>query len=970
MAKTRISITQLLAAVAAFVLVATPIYSKPISQEQAELAVIGWLQSDSVPMGETVGNQIAWTDAYVDQDDVAVYYIVYLDPSGYVIVAGDDLVEPIVGFVTGYEYYDCSLNNVMGALVGQDLMSRVTTARHVDDRLSGRVSSAMTVRDVAAIKQSLEARNKWSTLDAAAVPMPDRTAGISDVRVAPLVSTKWNQGSVGSTWCYNYYTPNHYVDGCVATAMTQFLRYWQWPTTGIGVKSSSIYVSGVSQTATTRGGDGSGGAYNWRQMPLVPDYTMTDTQRQAIGALCYDAGVAAHMQYSSGGSGAWMRDARSALVNTFKYSNAVIGGNEYSDIGASLKDMINTNLDAADPVLLAIYEYNNGQYGGGHAIVADGYGYNASTLYHHLNLGWGGAADAWYNLPTVDTGYYTFSICVACIYNVYMNGDGEIISGRITNDAGTPIPGAVVTATGTGGPYTAISSYSGIYALKKVRPNTAYTVSVSVPGCTFSSRSVTTGSSTNWATTTGNRWAIDFATTDTLPAAPSACASVTYPATSTTGIYTVSWTAATGASAYELMRSLDGGNSWVPLYSGTATSYSENVAAGIYRYAVRALSGGGVSSWTGGSGDCTVSSGAPASPATLSYPSTSNAASVTISWSSSTGATSYTLRRSADGGSTWTQVYSGSALSFTDSLASGTYRYAVKASNSYGSSSETVGSTSCIVQLAPAGPAWISYPATSSTGKFKVTWAKVTGASSYTLSKSVDGGSTWTTAYSGRSAYSSQVLTNNVYIFKVTAVTSQGTTTACVGSQCVVAIPPAAPASITYPSTSSSGFFTVVWPTASCGTVWTCERSNNNGATWTQVYQGTVYYYNDVITTPGSYKYRVKATYGGATSTWRTGKGNITMAAPATPASITYPASNATGNYPISWAASAGATSYTLMRSANGGATWLTVLSGSPYTNYTDYVIDGNYKYKVMAVGKFGSSSAKASTTTCRVKRS
>ena len=41
-------------------------------------------------------------------------------------------------------------------------------------------------------------------------------------------------------------------------------------------------------------------------MVLVPSGAMTETQRRAIGALCHDAGVAAHMAYSASGSGATM----------------------------------------------------------------------------------------------------------------------------------------------------------------------------------------------------------------------------------------------------------------------------------------------------------------------------------------------------------------------------------------------------------------------------------------------------------------------------------------------------------------------------------------------------------------------------------------------------------------------------------------------------------------------------------------
>ena len=68
--------------------------------------------------------------------------------------------------------------------------------------------------------------------------------------------------------------------------------------------------------------------------------------------------------------------------------------------------MVNPNLDAGYPVLFGITG------AGGHAIVCDGYGYNPSTMYHHLNMGWSGNDDAWYNLPTIDT-------AMALIYTIH-----------------------------------------------------------------------------------------------------------------------------------------------------------------------------------------------------------------------------------------------------------------------------------------------------------------------------------------------------------------------------------------------------------------------------------------------------------------------------------------------------------------------------------------------------------------------
>ena len=482
----------------------------PMNADRAREAVVGWLRTDPSPLQTTMGQQVKRVETFNDAEGAPLYYVVYLDPDGFVIVAADDLVEPIVGFASS-GLFDPSTDNPLGALVSNDL--------------PGRIAKARTIQAAQATGSFLAARNKWGRFKSTEQSANEIVLGIlsvSDVRVAPLTQTTWNQSIVGANACYNYFTPPNaagssanYVCGCVATAMAQLMKFWQCPVNGVGTASYTIYVTDVSQSRNLRGGDGAGGPYGWRSMVLSPTSSSTDTQRQAIGALCADAGVSVHMDYNMGGSGesgAYMEYVQGALTDTFGYANAVCGENGGSNIGTGLNGMVNPNLDAGCPVLFGITDAS----GDGHAIVCDGYGYNLSTLYHHLNLGWGGTCTAWYNLPNIDTGYYAFNSVDACIYNVWTNGTGEIISGRVTDDTGTPITGAVVTATRSGGgTYTATSSTNGIYALAKVPASSTYTVSASKTGYSFTNRTVTTGLSTDYSATSGNQWAVDFAQIDT-----------------------------------------------------------------------------------------------------------------------------------------------------------------------------------------------------------------------------------------------------------------------------------------------------------------------------------------------------------------------------------------------------------------------------------------------------------------------
>jgi len=485
-----------------------PAAAAPVNAKQAAAAVTGWLALDRTPLGESLGASVQRVDTFSDNTGSALYYVVYLAPSGFVIVAADDLVEPIIGFARAGTF-DPSPTNPLGALTSNDLAARVTYARQMN---------------AAALEPSaLQAQAKWQRLwlqeaePASEGPTSQLLTSVSEVRIAPLTQSTWDQGTAGntgSTACYNYYTPpygdgrtTNYPAGCVATALAQLMRYYQFPTTGVGSAGFTIYTNGSPLTYYLHGGNGAGGPYVWSDMPLMPPSSPPTAQCQAIGALVADAGATVNMNYWTNGSSASVLDGKNALTNVFHYSNATKGYRSGADIGAGLLGMMNPNLDARYPVLLGIKTPSNE----GHAVAADGYGYSDSTLYHHLNLGWSGADSAWYALPLIDTRDYTFTTVHSCLYNVYTNGSGEVISGRVVDQIGRPVVAATVSATRTGGDsYTTTTDTNGIYALARIPSNSSYSIAVTKTDYSPASGDFSTGRSTDYGSTSGNYWGADF----------------------------------------------------------------------------------------------------------------------------------------------------------------------------------------------------------------------------------------------------------------------------------------------------------------------------------------------------------------------------------------------------------------------------------------------------------------------------
>ena len=169
----------------------------------------------------------------------------------------------------------------------------------------------------------------------------------------------------------------------------------------------------------------------------------------------------------------------------------------------------------------------------------------------------------------------------------------------------------------------------------------------------------------------------------------------------------ISWAKSSDAESnlagYKVERSTDGGWSWSRIYQGTATSTTDSIAFGTtsVMYRVKAYDTEGLESgWRTSSRVTVVNNNAPSAPPSIAVPKdVKGGSTLVISWTAASDSdgnlTGYILERSTDGGSAYTQVYKGDALTYTDTITKGwsTVMYRVKAYDSYDAQSGYTTST-------------------------------------------------------------------------------------------------------------------------------------------------------------------------------------------------------------------------------------------------------------------------------------
>lgn len=320
------------------------IQAKRISQWQAQQQAYSFW-GKQMPMKAKAKSRVVSTASLSTLGNDS-YYVFNNDAGGFVIIAGDDAVAPVLGY-TSTGAFDA--NNLPEGL--KDLLKSYE-------------------QQIAALGKNYKA---------------NATSTRAEFTGEKLLNTaKWNQGAP-----FNKYTPNNYVTGCVATAGAIVMKHHGYPAKGVG--SHTYTWNGQNLTANFEHD------YDWANMPAK--YTDgNDAAFDGVARLMSDLGIAVNMQYANGGSASALEDLVTALKKYFGYSKYA-RHLKIEDLGAEAwNGRLRAEIDANRPVLYAASDANVG----GHSFVIDGYKDESFSV----NWGWGGYCDGFYRVgalnPEVD----------------------------------------------------------------------------------------------------------------------------------------------------------------------------------------------------------------------------------------------------------------------------------------------------------------------------------------------------------------------------------------------------------------------------------------------------------------------------------------------------------------------------------------------------------------------------------------
>ena len=337
--------------------------ASPVSVEQARHLGMKYVQSHSAR--QAIELNLAYTEV-AENGNPAVY--VFNFAHGFVLVSADDVARPILAF-SDEESVDP--NNMPDGFAYYLRFYARQIAYAQANNFEPEMEVASEWMHVA--KDGFENDNRSTRGD-----------------VAPLLTTLWNQD-----YPYNAYCPTghggpqgHAYAGCVATAMSMVMKYWNWPIQGNGEHSytpEGYPMQTVNFGATT---------YDWANMPN----SCNTSNYQAVATLMYHCGVSVDMMYGGGSSGAYSQDVPPAIAEYFRYTDHATRMDRDLYSKFDWEEMLIASLEEGFPLY-----YSGSDDSGGHAFACCGY--RESDRKFYFNWGWSGSLNNYYAIDALNTGW-------------------------------------------------------------------------------------------------------------------------------------------------------------------------------------------------------------------------------------------------------------------------------------------------------------------------------------------------------------------------------------------------------------------------------------------------------------------------------------------------------------------------------------------------------------------------------------
>ena len=371
-----------------FIVFSNVSFSKSVSKEKILKLVGNFIEQRSISSDFALAKKgplnIESIDALtISQTNDVFAYLVNLSPTGFVVIAPDTDIEPIIAYSFRHNWAaDTSQSNIFYQILKTDLNLRLKYLDQIPDYI--RSTNNQLWQDYLNNNTQLQSDEfqQW--------PQEGTTL------TGGWLETTWTQGAPYNNFCpINPQDTLRCPSGCGATAIAQIANYHKYfgnnrfrSVDGYANSTPPINIDADSAQLDFPSFDELNKYLDTLQYRFENNLALDDKDK---AALCFACGIMTQTKYSSSGSATFAKEIYSAFAEKMNYASA-----DFRSVNNEFYEDLITNMKQGLPAELSVLSAADG-----HAIICDGY--NTDDFYH-INFGWGAGSpttitDAWYNLP-------------------------------------------------------------------------------------------------------------------------------------------------------------------------------------------------------------------------------------------------------------------------------------------------------------------------------------------------------------------------------------------------------------------------------------------------------------------------------------------------------------------------------------------------------------------------------------------